>query len=160
MTKMLSKNFTAEELYCPCLDCRRNGQRVKINQEVVNLLQEMRDIFREPIYVMVGGGVRCKSYNDRISGYPQSLHTKGLAADVSLTNTSGTIENMLKLAFVASVVGFTRVGIYPFTYSKFIHVDLAKQFKSASWIRDSNGVYHYYDTLVDSVYALAKGEVR
>lgn len=160
MAIMLSKNFAIEDFYCPCLDCRRNGKRIMISQEVVNLLQEMRDIFKKPIYVMPGGGVRCKSYNDRCGGYPQSLHTEGLAVDISLTNASGTIENMLKLAFVASVVGFTRTGIYPFKYSKFIHVDLARKVKSASWICDSNGIYHYYDTLVDSVYALAKGEVR
>lgn len=147
----LSNNFLAQEFYCPCLDCKRNGQRLLVDQDVVDLLQQMRDIVKRPIYVMPGGGVRCRRYNKQIGGYPHSYHLTGQAADVSLYNGEGNIADMIYLAELAKQVGFLRIGTYPHSYSKFIHCDVGRAAKSESWIRDNNGIYHYYDILESAI---------
>lgn len=152
----LSKNFRAEEFFCPCLDCRRKGQHLLIDQDVVDMLQKMRDEIGNPLYVTTGGGVRCRKYNDRIGGYPQSLHVTGQAADVTTTLDESTIENMTWLALLADDIGFPRIGLYPYSYYKFIHVDLAQPKYSKSWIRDANGIYHYYRELEDAIEEVRK----
>lgn len=152
----LSKNFTANEFYCPCLDCKRKGQHLLIDQDVVDMLQEMRDEIGNPLYVTIGGGVRCRKYNKSVSNYPKSLHVWGQAADVTTTLTESTIENMTWLALLADDIGFPRIGLYPYSYSKFIHVDLAQPKPSKSWIRDANGIYHYYRDLEDAIEEVRK----
>jgi uncharacterized protein YcbK (DUF882 family) len=154
----VSKNFTANEFYCPCLDCRRKGQRMLIDQDVVELLQDIRDEIDEPLHVAKGGGVRCRHYQKSIGGYSHSYHLQGLAADVFMKNQ--IIEDMIMLAIMGKRFGFTRIGLYPYTYSKFVHFDLGKVVQSESWIRDRSGIYHYYDTLEDAIGVIQREGVK
>lgn len=52
-----------------------------------------------------------------------------------------------KLAELAEKVKFKRIGLYPFSHSKFIHVDVQPPKPNAAWIRWKNGKYVYYGTL-------------
>jgi uncharacterized protein YcbK (DUF882 family) len=137
----LSKNFNDKEFACPCC-----GNKF-ISFTLVNKLQELRDEISQPIYIT--SGVRCKKYNKKIDGYIDSPHIKGLAADIYCKN-----YDYRHLAQFAKAVGFTRIGLYPHGYNKFIHVDIIEPYPSESWVRDLNGHYKYYKTLEEALETL------
>jgi len=121
---------------CPC-GCKKDRP---IDPKLIYLLQALRDLIDEEIYISKGGGIRCKKYNKQIGGYIDSPHLYGKAVDIHAKNM-----NIITLAKQAKSVGFTRVGLYPFNY--FIHVDIIRPYPSASWIRDNQGRYVYFKTL-------------
>ncbi len=135
----LSKNFEKNEFDCPCQKCKKD---MLPDPKLVTLLQILRDRIGKPIYISIGGGIRCSSYNDSVGGYRDSPHISGKAADIYIKGSS-----YIKLAKLAKEVGFNRIGLYPFSYSKFIHVDTVLKNPSESWIRDKNGSYFYYNLL-------------
>jgi len=133
----VTRNFRRIEFQCPC-GCEKDRP---LNPKLIYLLQSLRDKIDRPIYISKGGGLRCRAYNRRINGYPNSAHTKGKAVDISIRGM-----NIIDLAILAKSVGFSRVGLYPFNH--FIHVDTVNPYRgSASWVRDKNGNYHYFKTL-------------
>lgn len=135
----LSKNFDSIEFDCPCKKCVKDKLP---DQKLVNLLQTLRDRIARPIHISSGGGIRCNDYNSLIGGYLNSPHVEGKAVDIYVKGFS-----YVKLAKLAKEVGFSRIGLYPFSYSKFIHVDTVLKNPSESWIRDKNGSYFYYNLL-------------
>ncbi len=152
----LSRNFMANEFNCPCMECRKNGQRMLIDQDVVDLLQEIRDEIEEPLYVSKGGGVRCRQYQKNIGGYNKSLHLQALAADVFMKDQ--ITDDMLMLAIMGQRIGFTRIGLYPYSNSKFVHFDIGKPSPSVCWIRYRNGIYRYYNNLEDAIEIIKGGD--
>jgi uncharacterized protein YcbK (DUF882 family) len=137
----LSKDFTDKEFRCPCKN--KNCDKDKLpDGKLVTLLQYLRDKISQPIYITKGGGIRCKFYNKLIGGYVDSPHLKGKAADIYCKNL-----DYIKLAQFAKAIGFLRIGLYPFSNSKFIHLDIIEPYPSESWIRDKYGDYYYYHTL-------------
>ena len=136
MSIFISKNFKYSEFACPCC-----GKDRPLDPKLIYLLQNLRDKLGKSIYISIGGGLRCKPYNKRIGGYPNSPHTLGKAVDISVKDMG-----IIDLAIVAKEIGFSRIGLYP--YSHFIHVDTVNPYRgSASWVRDINGNYHYWKTL-------------
>ncbi|MCJ7790548.1 MAG: D-Ala-D-Ala carboxypeptidase family metallohydrolase [Candidatus Atribacteria bacterium] len=135
----LSKNFEDKEFFCPCKNCKKDKFP---DPKLLILLQELRDEIKKPIYITTGGGIRCKTYNKLIGGYVDSPHLKCKAADIRTDNF-----DYVKLAKIAKEVGFSRIGLYPFSNSKFIHVDIIEPYPNQSWVRDKNGRYFYYKTL-------------
>jgi uncharacterized protein YcbK (DUF882 family) len=134
----LSKNFEDKEFVCPC--CGKSD----VSFALVRKLQELRDEISQPIYIT--SGFRCEKYNKKIGGYIDSPHIKGLAADIYCKN-----YDYKHLARSAKVVGFSRIGLYPNSYDKFIHVDIIPVYLSASWCRDKKGQYHYFKTLEETI---------
>jgi len=65
---------------------------------------------------------------------------------------------MIELAEKAKKVGFSRVGLYP--YSKFLYLDTAKVDQSESWIRDIQGRYIYFALLENAVDYIKKYLIR
>ena len=65
MSIFFSKNFKYSEIMCPC-GCEKDRP---IEPQLTYLLQALRDKINEPIYITIGGGIRCKKYNKRIGGY-------------------------------------------------------------------------------------------
>lgn len=63
----------------------------------------------------INSGFRCPAHNKEIGGSPTSSHLKGLAADISATNSW---ERYYVLSALISA-GFTRIGIA----KTYIHVD-------------------------------------
>jgi uncharacterized protein YcbK (DUF882 family) len=71
----LSKNFSRREFACKC-GCGFD----KIDQRLVNLVQEIRDEFGQPVYIE--SGCRCPKHNRKVGGVWNSGHTTGEAADI------------------------------------------------------------------------------
>jgi len=139
MSLFISKNFRFSEFACPC--CEKNSP---INQKLIYLLQLLRDKIGKPIYISIGGGIRCKRYNKRIGGYVDSPHMAGKAVDIHIKNM-----DIISLAKQAKAIGFARIGLYPFSH--FVHVDTVLPYPSASWVRDINGKYKYFKTLEEAI---------
>ena len=143
----LSKNFDSSEFACPCC----GGEN--ISGELTFKLQALRDLVRKPIQIL--SGYRCEKYNREINGYVKSPHIGGLAADIWVKDF-----DYKKLAKLAKKVKFKRVGLYPFSKSKFIHVDVQPPKPNQAWIRWKNGKYVYYGTLKTAFKALLDYEEK
>jgi len=123
---------------CPC-GC---GKTRPIDPHFIYLLQSLRDKLNTPIYVT--NGLRCLNYNKKIGGYFNSAHLFGRGADIRVPGM-----NIIKLAKEAKSVGFSRVGLYP--YSNFVHIDVMKAMPSSAWVRSKNGNYYYFKDLETAI---------
>lgn len=103
----VSKNFTAEELSCPC--CGVYG----VTASALDKLQRVRDILGKPLYI--NSAFRCKKYNEEIGGAPKSQHLLGNAFDVRLQGIGRPV-----LLAAAKLAGFTGIGLY----NTFVHLDI------------------------------------
>jgi uncharacterized protein YcbK (DUF882 family) len=104
----LTRNFSRSEFRCKC-DCGADH----IELELVRLLQEIRDMMGEPIYI--NSGVRCEKYNQWVGGVPNSEHISGEAADIKCENSNDRyhmmIECLRKFVRVGLALDFIHVGI-------------------------------------------------
>lgn len=141
----LSEDFTSKEFNCPC--CGKNS----VSPTLINLLQRLREWVGEPIYISKGGGVRCEKYNKKIGGYEKSPHLTGEAADIHCKNT-----DIYKLALMANLLKFPRIGIAPFSH--YIHVDVVKPHPSKYWVYDKTGFIKYFKSpkTIDNAIDFAK----
>lgn len=104
----LTKNFSLREFQCPCC-----GQ-VKIDSNLVYLLQVLRDSINRPI--IITSGYRCPKHNKEVGGENNSYHLQGLAVDIT-----GSF-NIKEVSEIAKSIGFRGIGIYGL--KNFIHLDL------------------------------------
>ena len=140
MSIYFAKNFKFSEIMCPC-----GCEKVKpIDLSLSFLLQSLREKIDRPIYISRGGGLRCKKYNKRIGGYIDSPHLAGKAVDIHAKNM-----DIISLAKQSKDIGFSRIGLYPFSH--FIHVDVTRPYPSASWVRDKTGKYVYFEELEEAI---------
>ncbi len=100
--------FKEKEFKCP--DCGK----VKVSAWLIHLLNKVRESYGKPM--IINSGYRCKKYNKKVGGKPNSAHLRGTAADIKCTNSSDRYL-MLLLAYEA---GFKRIGVYP----EFFHFDV------------------------------------
>lgn len=77
--------------------------------------------------MIVNSGYRCKKWNKKKGGKPNSAHRRGTAVDIKCTNS--TMRYLLiKYALEA---GFKRIGIG----SRFIHLDVDVELPSSvAWV--------------------------
>lgn len=111
----VSKNFKLREF-----QCKDGSQLVKVDSQLLNKLQQLRDLIKKPI--IITSGYRAPAYNKRVGGASGSQHLLGKAADIKV---SGISQN--QLAKLAEQVGFNGIGIY----KTFVHVDV--RFRKARW---------------------------
>ena len=104
----LTKNFSIEEMACKC-----GCGRCEMDAEFMKRLQLLRDMYGKAMKVT--SGFRCESWNDKISGVPDSYHTKGRAADIVMIGSANRY-NFIHLAMQAGMRG---VGVA----KDYIHVD-------------------------------------
>lgn len=71
----LSENFKVKEFAC-----NDGSDTVLISDELVDLLQKIRDHFG--VAVTINSGYRTSSYNKKVGGVSNSQHVKGTAADI------------------------------------------------------------------------------
>ena len=71
----LSANFKVSEFACS-----DGTDKVLISDELVDLLQEIRDHFGAA--VTINSGYRTKTHNEKVGGSPKSQHMLGTAADI------------------------------------------------------------------------------
>lgn len=91
-----------------------DSQEVKIDSELVEKLEKLREMIRQPI--KINSGYRTYEHNQKIGGSYKSQHLEGTAADIALP-PGLTID---ELANMAEAVGFDGIG----KYYTFVHLDV------------------------------------
>lgn len=89
--------------------------RDNIKALVENLLQPLRNAWGGPL--IINSGYRCRELNEAVGGVETSQHTKGMAADVGVTDPF----SLAKLA-VKMKLDFDQMIIYP----SFVHFSYKK----------------------------------
>lgn len=87
--------------------------RDSIKALVDNVLQPLRDSWRQPLFI--NSGYRCPELNKAVGGVPTSQHVKGEAADVDSSNPLELARLAIKLN-----LPFDQCIIYP-TFTHFSH---------------------------------------
>lgn len=105
----LTANFAIYEFACKGSGC---CSTVKIDSELVAILQKIRDNFGKPLYI--NSAYRCAKHNAAVGGSSGSYHTKGMAADIRVEGVAPT-----EVAKFAESIGVKGIGLY----SNFVHVD-------------------------------------
>lgn len=106
----LSENFRAKEFAC-----KDGSEDVLISDELVTLLQKIRDHFNAPI--TINSAYRTEAYNKKIGGATYSQHVKGKAADIVVQGA--TPEQVAQYAeYLQPNSG--GIGLY----NSFTHVDV------------------------------------
>ena len=111
----LSKNSKVHEFAC-----KDGTDEIKISEELVALLQKIRDHFGKS--VTINSGYRTEAYNKKVGGAPKSQHLLGTAADIAISGAKP-----LEVAKFAEAAGAGGVGLY----GSFTHVDVRKS--PAKW---------------------------
>lgn len=120
-TAKCSTNFRVNEFSCKGTGCCKT---VKLDMELVKILQNIRDNFNQP--VTVTSGYRCPTHNKAVGGVSNSYHTKGQAADIVVKNVSPT-----EVAKYAESIGVLGIGCYTGSDGNFVHIDTRE--KKAFW---------------------------
>lgn len=128
--KLLSKNFTVREFRC-----KDGSDEVKVADDLIVLLQKIRDHFGKPVNII--SGYRTQSYNNRCNGARQSKHMTGEAADIQVRGITAK-----EVALYAESIGVGGVGAYLYG---FVHVDCRKD-KKVRWIRETQAGKDVYVT--------------
>lgn len=111
----LSKNFSRWEFACKGENCC--GHSAPISRELVDALQQLRDLIGKPL--RVNSGFRCLTHNRAVGSRDTSQHCLGLAADIA------TPEGMTPLEFsdmAARIEAFQNGGM--FIYHWGLHLDI------------------------------------
>ena len=107
----VSANFRVKEFAS-----HDGADTVYIDDDLIYLLQRVRDRFRRP--VVITSGYRTASYNKAIGGSSNSNHTKGLAADIQVKGVHPAIVAMYLEELKAG-----GIGLYAYVDGGFCHVD-------------------------------------
>lgn len=110
------KHFKRSEFKCKCGKyC--NGFPVEPDEDLVELLEKIRNHFNAP--VTIKSGVRCATHNKNVGGASSSQHVKGTAADIKV---KGVAPKKVVAYAETLLPGTGGIG----TYSTFTHVDVRK----------------------------------
>lgn len=109
-SKKLGANFTVREFAC-----NDGSDTVLISEELVTLLQRIRDHFGKA--VVINSGYRTSAYNKKIGGATKSQHVLGTAADITVPGVPP-----LEVAQYAEFCQPKSGGIG--VYQTFTHVDV------------------------------------
>ena len=90
------------------------GSGKKMHPDILEMLDQARDKYDKPIKIT--SGYRTEKHNDKVGGTPNSIHLKGLAADIACASS----VDRYHLINCLLDVGFKRIGIA----NTFIHVDI------------------------------------
>jgi zinc D-Ala-D-Ala carboxypeptidase len=114
--------------FMPSETMSRDGAKGDIKDVLRDKLNELRNAYGGPIYVI--SGYRSPEHNRAVGGARNSLHVEGLAADLRLPVNGAARLRLLELSF--RIGGFSGRGFYP----KFIHVDMRHLIgrKPAYWV--------------------------
>ena len=72
----ITKNFTTNEMQCPCCNA------CKMDNEFMNNLQEVRELCN--FGFKVNSAYRCEIYNNKVSSNSRGQHAQGRAVDISI----------------------------------------------------------------------------
>jgi len=108
----LSRNFSRHEFNCRCCG------RAEINPNLVDALQELRDLAAAT--VRITSGYRCPELNRAVGGAKRSQHLLGNAADIVIDGRS--VAETYELAEQVPAFRNGGIGVYP--EQGFVHVDV------------------------------------
>lgn len=94
------------------------ADEVVLSVKLIYLLEKIRRITDQS--VSINSGYRTPAHNKKVGGSPNSQHVLGKAADIVVGRLHNNVGNALKIAILASQLGFNGVGVYP----TFTHVDV------------------------------------
>lgn len=114
--KRLSKNFRVREFRC-----KDGSDVILIDSKLINVLQHIRN--KLGVSLTITSGYRTPGYNQRIGGSSNSMHTKGMAADV----TAEGIDPII-IAYIANEYlddcGGVELGSYGVGNTGYVHIDV------------------------------------
>lgn len=105
----LSDNFSSEEFECRC-GCGFDD----VSQELIDVLQEVRDEINEPI--TINSACRCKDWNEQVGGAKRSQHLLGTAADIVVKGCTPAYVQEYLLKKYPDKYGIGK-------YNSFTHID-------------------------------------
>lgn len=141
--KKLSENFLVREFRS-----RDGADKILIEEKLATLLQKMRDKFG---VINISSAYRTATYNKKVGGVSNSQHLYGLAADITISDSS----RLLEAAQYAEKIGFTGIGLDN-KYQMFIHVDTRK---NKSFFRyNANGSTYSVSSFFTTVKKGSKGD--
>lgn len=108
----LTNNFSKSEFECDCCG------ETKINMELVNLLQDMRDELEAPIHIT--SSYRCLKHNTLVGGAKRSQHLLGTAADIVVERCTPDFMYQWLDNKYPDKYGMGR-------YISFVHIDVRKR---------------------------------
>jgi uncharacterized protein YcbK (DUF882 family) len=79
----ISPHFKLREFQCRCCSL------VKLSPGLLELLEALREEWDSP--VVITSGYRCPGHNRAVGGAFRSLHTRGMAVDISASPSEQTI---------------------------------------------------------------------
>lgn len=85
LSEHVSKSFKRKEFACKD-GCGLGLNDGDINPELIEVIQDVRDHFGEP--VVISSGLRCQKHNARVGGAPKSQHLLGAAADLRIAKVA------------------------------------------------------------------------
>lgn len=124
MSKMLTKNFSEDEIRCKC-----GCGLAAIDPQFMNLLQALRDAYGKPLRIV--SGVRCLSHNKAEGGAEHSQHVSDPASGKvcnAVDIAVGSGSDRYKLITLATRI-FTGIGVA----KTFLHVDSRKT-EAVCWL--------------------------
>ena len=107
-TVKLSNNFRVREFRC-----KNGSDKILIADELVKLLQKIRDHYGKPI--TINSAYRTPAYNKKVGGAKYSQHVQGKAADIVISGVTP-----YEVAKYAESLGAGGIGLY----NSFTHVDV------------------------------------
>jgi len=78
---MKSKYFKREEFACSC-GCGFSS----VDVELLEVLEDVREHFDSP--VTINSACRCETHNKTVGGSNNSMHTKGMAVDIVVSDVT------------------------------------------------------------------------
>jgi hypothetical protein len=120
----LSTNFKVKRFAC-----KDGTDTTPIDSKLVNILQTISDHFGKT--VTITSGYRTVTYNSKIGGEKNSFHTRGMAADITISGVQP-----LTVARYAESIGVQGIGLYE--NSGFVHVD-SRDFKHF-WVNSGDNI--------------------
>ena len=109
----LTNYFITTEFDCKCGKC----ETTYIDEKLVVFLQQIREKFGKP--VRINSGYRCSAHNRAVGGATGSRHTKGQAADISVSGVEPK-----EVAKFAESIGVKGIGLYSSNSDGyFCHID-------------------------------------
>jgi zinc D-Ala-D-Ala carboxypeptidase len=138
----LSEHFSKAELACHCCGT------LKIEAALIDALELFRSLAGRPI--VVHDAYRCPAHNQKVGGVNDSEHTRGMAADVSISGLSA--QQMFELALQVPDFLHGGIGVYD---GDFVHLDVRPH--PARWAR-VHGQYVAIERLVTVPSTLLAGQ--
>ena len=112
----LSQHFKAKEF-----QCKDGNEYLLICKELITILEKIREYFKAP--VKINSGYRTPSWNNRVNGAPNSMHCKGMAADIVVKGHSS--EEVAKYA--SELMDNLEIKGGVIKYTNFTHVDVREE---------------------------------